>query len=115
MNPNKLRTQIGSNLARARKERGFTQESLAHECGLEVTTVASIERARRLPSVPTLVRLAQVLQVTPSDLLGSTRRPRLTEKQKSLYALTQFLATRTASDIELVADLAKRVLSRPPK
>lgn len=108
-----LKHQIGSNLARLRKERGFTQESLAHQCGLEVTTVASIERARRLPSLPSLVKVAEILEVTPNDLFGTTRQPRTGEKQKKLHSLIQLLAKRKVPEIQLVMDLAKRILKGP--
>ena len=110
MDTESMKQQIGTNLARLRRDRGFTQESLAHECGLEVTTVASIERARRLPSVPTLIKLAEALKVTPNDLFETTRSPRMTEKENRLHALMQLLAKRTVSEIELVTDLAKTVL-----
>jgi len=110
MDTESLKQQIGTNLIRLRRDRGFTQESLAHECDLEVTTVASIERARRLPSVPTLVKLAKALKVTPNDILETTYSSRMTEKDNRLHALLQLLAKRSVSEIELVTDLAKTAL-----
>lgn len=57
---------VGQNVRRRRKERGLTQEQLAHEVGLDLTYVGGIERGRRNPSVAVLGRLAAALDVHPS-------------------------------------------------
>lgn len=60
--------------------------------------------------MPSLMELAAALGVTPNELLGASAQPRITERQERLHALVQLLAKRKASEIELVTDLAKRVL-----
>lgn len=55
-------------VARARKNRGLTQEGLAELCGVTKRTVASYETDGRLPHYGTLKRLADSLGVTVSYL-----------------------------------------------
>jgi transcriptional regulator with XRE-family HTH domain len=47
----------------------MTQEALAEATGLHPTFVSNIERGYRVPSVPTLLRLAAGLNVRPSTLI----------------------------------------------
>lgn len=60
--------------AARRKRRGWTQQTLADEAGLERGTVARIEQARRMPSVPVLVALADALGCSTDALLERGRR-----------------------------------------
>lgn len=65
----RLARTLGTNVRRYRKERGLSQEALAHEVGLAVTYVGQIERGRRNPTLDVVERFAKVLGVKPLDLL----------------------------------------------
>ena len=57
----------------------MTQEALAEAAGLHPTFISNVERGYRVPSVPTLLRLAKGLGVKPSllvDTLTQTDDPR---------------------------------------
>lgn len=72
----KLRTVIGSNIAKYRKKAGMTQESFAAELDTDRVTVAYAEIGKRTPKVSTLYQMAEVLGVDIQDLfkgLGSHR------------------------------------------
>jgi transcriptional regulator with XRE-family HTH domain len=60
---------LGENIRRLRKDRGLTQEHLAHEAGVAMRYVAGIERAEENVSLRYLVKLADALGVEPADLL----------------------------------------------
>lgn len=45
---------------------GLTQEELAHRAGFDRNYVGNLERRQNSPTVDTLERLAEVLQVKPS-------------------------------------------------
>lgn len=51
-----------------RKQRGHTQEDLAHAAGLTVTAYARIERGSANPTWTTVRRIADALDVTLSEL-----------------------------------------------
>ena len=59
---------VAANVRRLRVERKLTQEQLAHDAGVDLTYVGGIERGRRNPSVDVLGRLAQSLDVHPTEL-----------------------------------------------
>jgi transcriptional regulator with XRE-family HTH domain len=50
-------------MRRLRAERGFTQEALAHECGINRTYLSSVERSERNVSVDNIARIAKGLRV----------------------------------------------------
>lgn len=60
---------IGLAIREIRIEREMSQEHLAFECGFDRTYISLLERGIRSPTVRSLVRLAAVLQVRPSDVL----------------------------------------------
>ena len=66
---------VGANVRRLRKERGLTQEEVALSAHTDLRYLGSIERGKANPSVLLLGRLAEVLDVHPSVLFGSTDVP----------------------------------------
>ncbi len=69
-----IRKQVGVNLQRLRREKGWSQEALAFESGLHRTYVSGIERGVRNPTLLILGKLAKTLGVTPAELLVRTRK-----------------------------------------
>lgn len=64
-----IRKQVGVNLQRLRREKGWSQEALAFESGLHRTYVSGIERGVRNPTVIIIEKLARTLGVAPAELL----------------------------------------------
>jgi transcriptional regulator with XRE-family HTH domain len=60
---------FGLTVRSRRESAGYSQEELAHRCGLHRTYVGSVERGERNISLTNIVRLARALSQTPSDLL----------------------------------------------
>ena len=60
---------FGRKVRNLRVGRGLSQEALADECGLHRTYIGSVERGERNVTLGTIVRLARVLQTSPSHLL----------------------------------------------
>ena len=65
-----VRERVGRNVRRYRVEKGVSQEELAHRCELDRTYVSGIERGIRNPTVVVLERIAGVLEIETSVLLG---------------------------------------------
>lgn len=64
---------LASRIRSARKTARLTQAELASACGVERTSVTNIESGKQFVSVSLLRKLADVLKVTPSDLLDGPR------------------------------------------
>jgi transcriptional regulator with XRE-family HTH domain len=60
---------LGKNLRRAREQAGLTQEEVAERSGVHATEVSRIEAGKRDPRTSTVERLAEAVEVPPSDLL----------------------------------------------
>jgi transcriptional regulator with XRE-family HTH domain len=59
---------FAANLRRLRRERGLSQERLAHDAELNMTHVAKIERSEREPGVRTVAKLAKALGIPAGEL-----------------------------------------------
>ena len=64
-----VRRRVGTNLKAFRKERGLSQEELAHRCGLHRTYISGVERGIRNPTVVVLEKIAKGLEIATSRLL----------------------------------------------
>ena len=60
---------IGIRIRRLRKAKGLTQEKLAELSNQEPSNVSHIERGATKLSLPTIVNIANALEVTVDDLL----------------------------------------------
>jgi len=63
---------FGRVLKRLRKEKGVTQERLAQESGYHTTYISQIECGKKNPTLQTLFRIAEALEILPQDIISST-------------------------------------------
>lgn len=61
---------FSENLKTLRKEKGFSQEQLATRLNVVRQTISKWEKGISVPDAELLIQLAEVLDVTVSDLLG---------------------------------------------
>ena len=69
MDADKLKLQIGSNIAAYRKRTGLTQAGLAEKINYSDKAVSKWERGESMPDVTTLMQLADQFEITVNDLL----------------------------------------------
>ena len=62
---------FGENLKTLRKQKGFTQEELATRLHVVRQTISKWEKNISVPDADTLIRLAEILEVSVSELLGA--------------------------------------------
>lgn len=70
------RVLFGRHLAMLRKQQGLSQEALALESGLARSYLGGVERGQRNIALLNICRLAEALELPPSDLLSFTSGPR---------------------------------------
>lgn len=64
-----MRTLVGRNFARLRREKNLTQEQVEERSGFSQQYLSDLERGRRNPTIVTLYELAQALGVSHVDLV----------------------------------------------
>ena len=70
MNDEKLKKQLGTNIAAYRKRLGLTQAGLAEKLNYSDKAVSKWERGESMPDVLTLVQLAELFEITVDTLLA---------------------------------------------
>lgn len=59
------------NLAKIRKEKGWSQEKLAQEAGISYNTLIKIERnGIKNPKIETVIKLSEALEISVDKLIG---------------------------------------------
>lgn len=70
----KLGVAVGVALRRLRDKAGLTQEELAFRFDVHRTYISMLERGRRIPSLVTLISLAEFLGASPVELMSHVER-----------------------------------------
>ncbi len=104
-----LLRDIGQRVAKARTDRGFTQERLAEAVGIEPVTLSRWETGQRAVSVSTLARIAEVLQVGLGDLLDVSRTLPETDHGPDEAALLRGFGRLTPSRRSLVVQILREL------
>lgn len=100
--------ELGRRIARARDERGMTQEELAHASRITVKTLSRLENGHNEPRQTTVRRIAEALNVQPHDITGhiepvpAGEASRL-DRQRDLARRQMQGAMRVLTDEELCA------------
>lgn len=66
---------LGQKIKNLREAQGLTQTQLASLLELDISTISKIENNKANPSMLTLYKIADILNVTPSKLLEGTDKP----------------------------------------
>lgn len=64
-----IREVFARNLRRYRRQKGLSQEALAHEAGVDRTYISALERNVYAASITMVAKLAVVLEIEPTALL----------------------------------------------
>lgn len=65
----KLEKLFGEILRKKRNEAGYSQEKLALDCGLDRTYISLLERGLRQPTLTTIFKICQNLEIKPHCLI----------------------------------------------
>ena len=63
--------KLGKRIAGLRKERGFSQEGFAHECGFHRSYMGAVERGEKNITLAMVNKLAKTLKISLSELFKS--------------------------------------------
>ena len=107
MNDEKLKNQLGMNIAAYRKRLGLTQLGLAEKINYSDKAVSKWERGESVPDVLTLVQLAEVFDVTVNDLLcDPDELPKEVGKVEQVMSMAVEKATKRRANKRIILNLS---------
>jgi transcriptional regulator with XRE-family HTH domain len=89
---------------------GFTQSQLAEKVGVANETISRMETGKAMPSLRTIARLADVLQIDFVDLFRFRRDP--SAHEAAIDRLRWLLRRRTVAEVEFVIDLVTLIFEQ---
>ncbi len=112
-----LERKLGRRIRELRRARGLTQAALAERLDISENYLGSLERGDRSPSLQLVETIADAFGVPVLDLFrfpeeifqppSEKRRPR--KYEEATYKLEAIIRERSAEEVELIVDLAKRI------
>lgn len=115
---------FGRNVARLRKQRGWSQEELATEIGVKKQSISNIERGVRFPTFETLEKFANTFNATPVELFGSPKEVALNdvpavldridaydERIRTIFKISQVMDHYSAAELDKIAYQVDHILT----
>lgn len=102
-------TELGSRLADAREKKGISQEALAAKANISPQSVSNYERARSVPTLPILLKLAAALDTPISQLVDKMHQhpPLRTARYEDETAILRMLNGLTDAQVRTVRALVE--------
>lgn len=101
---------FGQKIKNLRKLHGFTQEKMSELIDIDVRQVARIEAGESLPSVETLIKMANILSVTPNDLIYTGDNKEFSTKDLLKSDINDILSLAKEEQLVLIKKLILAVL-----
>lgn len=73
---------LGRAIRALRNEQNLSQEDLAHRSGLDRTYAGGVERGERNLGLTNLLRIAEALDIRPSELLAAMEREQNAKRKR---------------------------------
>ncbi|RML43824.1 hypothetical protein ALQ97_200107 [Pseudomonas savastanoi pv. glycinea] len=103
-----LKKIIGTRIKALRKHRSLTQEALAEAMSCETATIGRYERGEFSPSVEQIAKMADVLGVSPAEIIPSSyeiSRQELVDLREKLFTVA--LCIDNPAKLRVILDLAE--------
>jgi transcriptional regulator with XRE-family HTH domain len=81
--------KLGAKIRKLRTSRHYSQEQLAGLAGINAKYLSEVERGKRNLSVELLVALANVLEISPAEMLADEQYPNREELIAKIVRLLQ--------------------------
>lgn len=104
--------KIGIRIKSARESKKLTQEELAELTGLTNNYISNIERTRSKPSIETLIKICNALEVTPDYLLLDSV---YASKEYIMDEIAVKLKKCTKNNIQLISGIITLLLEEQEK
>lgn len=117
INVNSIKRLMAYQIRMCRMMRGYTQQDIANQLQKSLNAVSSWELGKTSPSPDDMVRLCNILDITPNQLCGWDKNPEL-DKYISSHTATEsdlIELRRQKKEIEQKIRIYNEILNRRPK
>lgn len=107
-----IKKKLGLRISQLRADAHMIQEKLAERTKLNIDMINRIEKGDRAPSLHSLEKIAEALNVDPAELLNFNRRELKASPEGSpeRLGLWNILRDKKRGDIKKILDVAKIML-----
>lgn len=98
---------IGINIKKFREQMGLTQVKLGEKSGIEPSNISHIERAATKVSLPTLVSIANALEVSLDEIIYDSL---VKNEHIKMKIIDELISDCTSDEMSAVIDIVKTTL-----
>ncbi len=95
---------IGKRIREFRKKRKWTQETLGEMSSVEPSNISHIERGATKVSLPTLVNIANALEITLDEIVCGSL---IKNEHISVKSINDLLSDATAKELEAITEVVR--------
>jgi len=106
---------VGKRIREERKRLKLTQEELAEKADITANFLGHIERGTKRPTLNTLKKIADVLQIPMAALFTTEKTYRLPREDLFIKRFMSLLRDKKGEEKELVLKIAKMIFKKPKK
>ncbi|MFH1422135.1 MAG: helix-turn-helix transcriptional regulator [Planctomycetota bacterium] len=106
---------LGGRIKEERKKRGLTQEKLAELSGVSNTFISFIESGNKNASLKTIKKIADVFQISLSDLFGEMTIPKKSKPDKTANKFLYLIQDESSATKEFLFDVCKSIIQERRK
>ena len=106
-----ISSQIGNRVRLYRKRKGWTQETLALNSGLNVSFLGDVERGIKKPSIESLEKLLRALEISFQEFFDFETDVKLLKDCAALEKLNLTLQGRAEDEVEMIYGVAQQILT----
>ena len=121
----KPKVAIGEVIRSYRTDRGLSQGDIERRTGLLRCYLSRVENGHTVPSLETLAKIAEALEISLAEFFPSSASPQDREKKKMLGEMSEdeirflgeikrYSSTLSDGDKKLVLDLIRKMAIHPP-
>lgn len=108
-----LLKNLGIRIQQLRKEKGYSQAKLADLCNLSTNYVGSLERGQKSPSLKTLEKISEALEVDIKDIFPyCVSRKAKSKVDAEIWDLLDFLKDKPLDDIVFAKNIVSWIFKK---
>ncbi|MCM8772251.1 MAG: helix-turn-helix domain-containing protein [Candidatus Omnitrophica bacterium] len=110
-NIDKFYKKLGEKIRKIRKSKSFTQEELAWKTGVSPNFIGFIERGEKKPSIETLLKIGEALEVPVSKFFEDFEY-KIKEEDVLIKKISSYLKEGTEKEKKVIYQIVKSIIKK---